>query len=235
MAQAKAGTVTLDHGTAVKLLSGYITPTGQKASERVYAALATESNFIIDKLSSNSDINTLPNEQRTSLRTDVYIVDETIGKMQKKKLITDPTASETLSGAKKSLDKLTKYIPLWVKVAVLAGPGLRHHDRLEAHRRHRWRKDRQVAPDLRAGRCGRDRRRLHHRHRRLRRLPGEHDPRTFLRHRRGTMAANRSGLQKETLINILLAWVLTLPVCVFLGATLFAASLFVLFHIFGVK
>ncbi len=49
----------------------------------------------------------------------------------------------------------------------------------------------------------------------------------------GTMAANRSGLQKETLISILLAWVLTLPVCVFLGATLFSASLYVLFHVFG--
>jgi PiT family inorganic phosphate transporter len=34
----------------------------------------------------------------------------------------------------------------------------------------------------------------------------------------GTMAANHSGLQKETLRNILLAWVLTLPVCVLLGA-----------------
>jgi PiT family inorganic phosphate transporter len=41
----------------------------------------------------------------------------------------------------------------------------------------------------------------------------------------GTMAANHSGLQMGTLRNLLLAWVLTLPVCVFLGAALFAASL----------
>ncbi|HUQ93228.1 MAG TPA: inorganic phosphate transporter [Bryobacteraceae bacterium] len=41
----------------------------------------------------------------------------------------------------------------------------------------------------------------------------------------GTMVANNSGLQTGTLRNLLLAWVLTLPVCVFLGATLFAASL----------
>jgi inorganic phosphate transporter, PiT family len=34
--------------------------------------------------------------------------------------------------------------------------------------------------------------------------------------------ANRSGLQKSTLRNILIAWVLTLPVCFFLGATIFA-------------
>jgi PiT family inorganic phosphate transporter len=39
------------------------------------------------------------------------------------------------------------------------------------------------------------------------------------------MAANRSGLQTNTLRNLLLAWVLTLPVCVFLGALLFALGL----------
>ena len=50
----------------------------------------------------------------------------------------------------------------------------------------------------------------------------------------GTMAANRSGLQTQTLINIVLAWVLTLPVCVFLGATLFSAGLYVTFHVFGI-
>ena len=50
----------------------------------------------------------------------------------------------------------------------------------------------------------------------------------------GTMAANRSGLQRDTLISILLAWVLTLPVCIFLGATLFSAGLYVTFHIFGI-
>ena len=43
------------------------------------------------------------------------------------------------------------------------------------------------------------------------------------------MAANRSGLQKDTLRNILLAWVLTLPVCIFLGALLFALGLNLLF------
>jgi PiT family inorganic phosphate transporter len=41
----------------------------------------------------------------------------------------------------------------------------------------------------------------------------------------GTMAANGSGLQMATVRNILMAWVLTLPVCVFLGAGLFALAL----------
>jgi PiT family inorganic phosphate transporter len=41
----------------------------------------------------------------------------------------------------------------------------------------------------------------------------------------GTMAAKSSGLQIGTVRNILLAWVLTLPICIFLGAVLFAAAL----------
>jgi PiT family inorganic phosphate transporter len=41
----------------------------------------------------------------------------------------------------------------------------------------------------------------------------------------GTMWANRSGLQTKTLRDILLAWVLTLPVCVFLGSMFFAFAL----------
>jgi PiT family inorganic phosphate transporter len=51
----------------------------------------------------------------------------------------------------------------------------------------------------------------------------------------GTMAANKSGLQKDTLISILMAWVLTLPVCIILGASLFSAGLFMTLHIFGVE
>jgi PiT family inorganic phosphate transporter len=49
------------------------------------------------------------------------------------------------------------------------------------------------------------------------------------------MFANRSGLQAETLRNILLAWVLTLPVCVLLGAGIFSASLYLLLHVFGLR
>ena len=49
----------------------------------------------------------------------------------------------------------------------------------------------------------------------------------------GTMVANRSGLQGDTVRNIILAWVLTLPVCVILGAATFGAGLFVVFRVLG--
>ena len=47
----------------------------------------------------------------------------------------------------------------------------------------------------------------------------------------GTMAANRSGLQAETLRNIALAWLLTLPACVLLGAATFSGALYVVFNL----
>jgi PiT family inorganic phosphate transporter len=49
----------------------------------------------------------------------------------------------------------------------------------------------------------------------------------------GAMAANGSGLQMKTLVSLLLAWVLTLPVCVILGSGIFAAGLYVLFTVMG--
>jgi PiT family inorganic phosphate transporter len=50
----------------------------------------------------------------------------------------------------------------------------------------------------------------------------------------GAMAANKSGLQMATLRNLLPAWVLTLPVCIFLWAMFFAAGLLIISHVFGV-
>ena len=43
------------------------------------------------------------------------------------------------------------------------------------------------------------------------------------------MVAKHSGLQVKTLRNLLLAWVLTLPVCLILGAGAFSAGLFLIF------
>jgi inorganic phosphate transporter, PiT family len=50
----------------------------------------------------------------------------------------------------------------------------------------------------------------------------------------GTMVANGSGIQSDTVRNIILAWVLTLPVCVLLGAALFGAGLFFVLRVLGV-
>ncbi len=48
------------------------------------------------------------------------------------------------------------------------------------------------------------------------------------------MAANGSGLQTKTLISLLTAWVLTLPVCIILGSGIFAAGLYVILTVAGI-
>jgi PiT family inorganic phosphate transporter len=49
----------------------------------------------------------------------------------------------------------------------------------------------------------------------------------------GTMLANHSGVQAKTIRNIALAWVLTLPVCVLLGAAIVSAMLVFVFRLVG--
>jgi phosphate/sulfate permease len=49
----------------------------------------------------------------------------------------------------------------------------------------------------------------------------------------GTMVATHSGLQRKTVVSIALAWVLTLPVCVMLGAAVVSAMLVFVFRLVG--
>jgi len=232
--QPQAGTVTLVKTDAYKELASYITPTGHKPTETTYAAIVLESQFIADTLTNTPDITQVPREQRTSLRSDIYLLDETIGKLLKKNLVTDAANVAILKHDKKDLDSITKYIPLWVKVAVAIALGcgtMIGWKRIvvtvgeKIGKSHLTYAQGACAELMAASTIG------------LADFMGLPVSTTHVLSSgiAGTMAANRSGLQKDTLISILLAWVLTLPVCVFLGATLFASGLYVIFHVFGLQ
>jgi PiT family inorganic phosphate transporter len=49
----------------------------------------------------------------------------------------------------------------------------------------------------------------------------------------GAMFASHSKLQRATLRNIVLAWVLTVPACMLLGSVLFAGMLYAFLRLFG--
>src|SRR5262245_61859453 len=68
-----------------------------------------------------------------------------------------------LNAYKRSLDHATRFIPLWVKVAVAIALGLGTMIGWKRIVVTVGREDRQIAPDLRAGRSRGDRRRGHHR------------------------------------------------------------------------
>ena len=161
-----------------------------------------------------------PPVERTKLRTDIYLVAETLGRAGQDKQLPDGGRRQGRLAAtiKKSLRGLTtKFIPLWVKVAVALALGLGTMigwkrivvtvgEKIgKAHLTYAQGASAElvaigtiVAADLLG-------------------LPVS-TTHVLSSGIAGTMVANRSGLQMDTLRNMLLAWVLTLPVCVLLGA-----------------
>ena len=61
---------------------------------------------------------------RRALRTNLYLVGEGIGKLVKTHAFTDPDAQKVCARYKSDADSLTKYIPIWVKVSVALALGL---------------------------------------------------------------------------------------------------------------
>jgi PiT family inorganic phosphate transporter len=203
-------------------ISDYIKANG-KLDAATYAAIAAKNRQIADILAGKSSLAELPKDQRKPLRTDTYLVSSALDKMAKNKAFSaDDLAAVKLY--RKSLDKLTHFIPVWVKVAIALALGLGTMigwKRIvvtvgskigKAHLTY----GQGAAAELVAYATiqGAD-------------ILGLPVSTTHILSSgvAGTMAANHSGLQGKTLRDILLAWVLTLPVCVFMGSMLFAGAL----------
>ncbi len=235
-----ANGTTMTKDEAIAELSTFVKPNGPKASDKTFAAIVTEAQSVADSLSSLTDLTTVPEDARAALRTDIYLVDEGIGKLLKGKtkdgqpLIADKDTASTLKKGKSDLDAITKYIPLWVKVMVALALGcgtMIGWKRIvvtvgeKIGKSHLTYAQGASAEFMAASTIG------------LADFMGLPVSTTHVLSSgiAGTMAANRSGLQKDTLISIVMAWVLTLPVCIFLGASLFSAGLYVTLHVFGIK
>jgi inorganic phosphate transporter, PiT family len=168
------------------------------------------------------------------LRSDIYLMGESIGKLLKQHKISDPEEAKALAAYQTTLQKETKYIPVWVKFAVALALGLGTMigwKRIvvtvgeKIGKEHLTYAQGASAELIAMATIG---------------LADKYGLPVSTTHIlssgiAGTMAANRSGLQADTLRNILLAWVLTLPVCVLLGAGIFSASLYVILHVFGLR
>ena len=230
---AAAGATQVAPDAARDTLSAFLKTTGQ-LSPATFAALATVDQSIADQLRPTATFSDLAVERRTSLRTDAYLVAETITKLDKKKLLTDPAGRQTAVELKARLDHITKFIPTWVKVAVAVALGLGTMigwkrivvtvgEKIgKEHLTYAQGASAELVAMLTIGAAD------------YFGLPVS-TTHVLSSGVAGTMAANRSGLQMGTLRNLLLAWVLTLPVCVLLGATTFAAGLYLVLNVFGVK
>jgi PiT family inorganic phosphate transporter len=224
-----AGTMALSDVEESHALSAYLKPTG-KAEPKTYAALAAMNHRVTDTLAGRTSLSELPDGDRKLLRTQIYLVAETIGKLNKQHLLTDPAEQKDLKAYKEShLDKTTKFVPLWVKVAIALALGLGTMigwkrivvtvgEKIgKSHLTYAQGASAELVAMTTIGAAD------------IFGLPVS-TTHVLSSGVAGTMAANRSGLQMNTLRNLLLAWVLTLPVCVFLGGALFAAVLNIILY-----
>jgi PiT family inorganic phosphate transporter len=209
---------------ANQILAEFIKPKGSPSPD-VLAALAGACDDISNRLKTAETFQALPPSQRGEVRTDLYLISKSIAKLDKAgQLDTDPTVKKNQQAMARHADELTNYIPDWVKYAVALALGLGTmigYKRIVKTVGEKIGKDHltyaqgasaeavAMSTIMVADHFG---------------LPIS-TTHVLSSGIAGTMAANNSGLQMATVRNILLAWVLTLPICIFLGAVLFAGAL----------
>ncbi|MGO9594578.1 MAG: inorganic phosphate transporter [Steroidobacteraceae bacterium] len=220
-----------DADTAHKQLTAYLR-TGRTTASTI-PALALANQRVVEGLSGVKELSAVPALQRRSLRLDIYLVSETLARLIRTKQLPAAMDAKAAASYQKSLKSLTNYIPLWVKVAVAFALGfgtmigwkrivVTVGEKIgKAHLTYAQGACAELvafgtieAADILG-------------------LPVS-TTHVLSSGIAGTMVANGSGIQKETVRNIILAWVLTLPVCVLLGAALFAAGLFFVLRLAGV-
>jgi PiT family inorganic phosphate transporter len=217
--------------SAHKTLTDYLRH-GQVKPETI-AALAAVNGFVNHDLQGVKDFNAVPAGQRRTLRLNIYLVSETLGRLMKANKLPSQLDAAATADYQKTLKNVTNFIPVWVKIAVALALGLGTMigwkrivvtvgEKIgKAHLTYGQGASAEIvafATIETADMLG---------------LPVS-TTHILSSGIAGTMVANGSGIQKDTVRNIILAWVLTLPVCVLLGAALFGAGLFFVLRVLGV-
>ena len=193
----------------------------RKINEGTYPSLAALVRSIADEVAQYGSLAKVPAAAVGNTRNDMYLVSEAIRFLMKDKendLSKDEVAK--LNAYKKSLDNSTRFIPLWVKVAVAVALGLGTMigwKRIvvtigeKIGKSHMTYAQGASAELVAMGTIG------------AADVFGLPVSTTHVLSSgvAGTMAANGSGLQLETIRNIAMAWVLTLPMAMMLSASLF--------------
>jgi PiT family inorganic phosphate transporter len=225
------GIAALSNDAAHKALTRYLR-TG-KPDGATLPALAVANSGVHARLAHLDSVTALSATDRIALRLDVYLVAETLTRMAKAKQLPASIDPKAAGSYQKELKGLTNFVPLWVKFAVALALGfgtmigwkrivVTVGEKIgKAHLTYGQGASAELvafATIEAADQLG---------------LPVS-TTHILSSGIAGTMVANGSGIQRETVRNIILAWVLTLPVCVILGAALFGAGLFFVFRLAGV-
>jgi PiT family inorganic phosphate transporter len=214
-----------------KIVTSFLSGSHSTSPELFAAAgmIAGETRSLLGDVESVSEI---PKAERGKLRSDLYLLSSTASKLAKNHQL-DSTAAE--SQAKKlssTINGVTNFIPVWVKFAVALALGMGTMvgwkrivvtvgERIgKSHLTYGQGAAAELVAMLTISMAD------------VLALPVS-TTHVLSSGVAGTMAANGSGLQMSTVRNIILAWVLTLPVCVFLGASLFALGLNLIIRLGG--
>jgi len=228
-----ASKIPLSEQDANNELSNFIKTTG-KFSDKTFPALAQKNQVITNSLSGKGSFKDLSTKDRSSLRTNMYLVSSTIGKLDKQNKFANPKEKQVLTGYQTSLDKETKYIPNIVKTSVALALGLGTMvgwkrivvtvgEKIgKEHLSYGQGASAEIVAAVTIGAADHFG------------LPVS-TTHVLSSGVAGTMAASGSGLQMETLKSIALSWILTLPVTTLLGAAIFSGSLFVVLNFLGVR
>jgi inorganic phosphate transporter, PiT family len=231
MSMAASATMGTNVAAAQKTLTEFLRH-GEVKPETI-SALAATNGFLLHDLAGVTDFSSIPGGERRALRLNIYLVSETLAKLAKAQKLPASLDAAATADYQKTLKGTTNFIPNWVKFAVAIALGLGTMigwkrivvtigEKIgKAHLTYGQGAAAEIvafgtieAADILG-------------------LPVS-TTHILSSGIAGTMVANGSGVQKDTVRNIILAWVLTLPVCVLLGAALFGAGLFFVLHVLGV-
>ncbi len=190
-------------------------------NEGTYPSLAVLLREISDQVASYGSLSKVPAAVVGNTRNDMYLTSEAIRILQKDKEA-ELSAEEVgkLNAYKKEIDASTKFIPLWVKVAVAIALGLGTMigwkrivvtvgEKIgKTHLTYAQGASAELVAMATIGAAD------------MYGLPVS-TTHVLSSGVAGTMAANKSGLQLSTIRNLLMAWVLTLPVAIALSGGLF--------------
>lgn len=185
------------------------------------SALAALANSISQRVNQYHSIDKVPAGSMVNIRNDMYLVSEGLRFMSKaKSLKVSDNDKAILDAYKKQLDHSTKFIPIWVKVAVAIALGLGTMigwkrivvtvgERIgKTHLTYAQGASAEIVAMATIGAAE------------MYGLPVS-TTHVLSSGVAGTMVANHSGLQWSTVRNLLMAWVLTLPVSIALAGSLY--------------
>jgi PiT family inorganic phosphate transporter len=200
----------------------------KRMSPEVLPALALIAGDIGVQVREHESLAQVPAAAVTNVRNDMYLASETIRFLTKDPaVVLEADARDHLVALRREIDAATKFIPLWVKVAVAIALGLGTMvgwkrivitvgERIgKSHLTYAQGASAELVAMVTIGAADQFG------------LPVS-TTHVLSSGVAGTMAANRSGLQPATIRNLVMAWVLTLPAAMLLSGTLY----FLLAHLF---